>query len=303
MKKLYGVITAMVTPFDSAGEVDIAAMKRLAEFLVARKVNCLYPTGTTGEMLLLSVEERKKIAEAVVETAAGRVTAYIHAGAMNQRDTIDLARHAKSIGADGIGVVTPSFFSVNERELEEFYVAVSRSVPEDFPVYLYNIPQCSGNDLKTHTVEKIIGRCPNIVGIKYSYPDFIRVGEYLRVAGGDFSVVIGADRLFLPGLVFGCAGTVSGISSVCPEPFVAIYDAYKRGDFAEARRIQTVATRICELLKNGSNMAYFKAALHARGIEVGHMRKPLLDLPAGEAEAIGPALSALLESISVPMLV
>lgn len=303
MKKLYGVITAMITPFDSAGEIDVTAMKRLTEFLIARKVHCLYPTGTTGEMFLMSVDERKKIAEAVVETAAGRVTAYIHAGAMNQKDTIELARHARSIGADGIGVVTPSFFSVNERELEEFYVAVSHSVPEDFPMYLYNIPQCSGNDLKTHTIKRIIERCPNIVGVKYSYPDFIRVGEYLQIANGNFSVVIGADRLFLPGLSFGCAGTVSGISCVCPEPFVALYDAYGKGEIAEARRIQTIATSICELLKNGSNMAYFKAALRARGIDVGHMRKPLLDLPAGEAEMLGASLSDLLNSLSIPMAV
>ena len=301
MKKLYGIIAAMITPFDSSEEINITAMEQLTEFLVAHKVHCLYPTGTTGEMLLMSTGERKKIAETVVKTAAGRLPVYIQVGAMRQKDTIDLACHAKSIGADGIGVMTPSFFSVNENELEEYFIAVSHSVPEDFPVYLYNIPQCSGNDLKVNTIKKIIDRCPNVVGIKYSFPDFIRVGEYLRLANGNFSVVLGADRLFLPALSFGCSGIVSGVSCVCPEPFIEIYNAFIQGKLLEARRIQTIATQICELLNNGSNMAYFKAALHSRGINVGHMRKPLLDLPAEEAKALSDSLSNLLNSISVEM--
>lgn len=301
MKKLHGVITAMVTPFDEAGELDLDGVRRLTKFLVSKKVHCLYPGGTTGEMLLMTVEERKRLAEAVVETAAGQATVYIQVGAMNLRDTMELCRHARSIGADGVGVVTPSFFSVTETEMEEYYVALSRSLPDDFPVYLYNIPQCSGNDLKTSTAERIVARCPNVVGIKYSYADFHRVGEYLRVKGGDFSVVIGADRLFLPGLAMGCDGTVSGVSCVCPEPFLAIWDAFQADDLERARKVQGIATLICELLRNGANMAYFKAALASRGVDAGHMRRPLLDLPPKDAAVLGPSLDNLLSRLSIPL--
>lgn len=282
MKYLHGVTTAMVTPFNTDGSVNLEKVAQLTEFLITKGVNCLYPLGTTGEMLKLSITERKAVAEKVVKTAAGRVTVYIHVGAMNQEDAIELAKHAHQIGADGIGAVTPVFFGANDREMEAFYVAVANSVPEDFPVYLYNIPQCAANDLKADVAQRIASACKNVVGIKYSYPDFLRTAEYLNINNGNFAVMFGPDRLFLPALAMGCAGTVSGVSCVYPEPFVALYKAFQDGDLEKARRIQKVAVKYCEALKNGSNMSYFKEGLKMRGIDAGHMKAPQLDLPEEE---------------------
>ncbi len=300
MKKLYGVITAMVTPFDGNDQVDLGAMAKLTDWLIGKGVHCLYPTGTTGEMFLMSVEERKKIAETVVKAAAGRATVYIHTGAMTLKDTIELSRHAKDVGADGVGVVTPAYFGVNDREMVEYYDAVSKSIPADYPLYLYGIPQCASNDLKTDVVKKIVERCPNVVGIKYSYADMLRTSEYLQIKDG-FSVVVGTDRLFLAGLSLGCDGTVSGISGVCPEPFVATYEAFKKGDLEKARKMQRDAYGICEMLKNGSNMGYFKAALKLRGIDMGHMRRPLMDIPEADADALRKQLEARLKELSIPV--
>ncbi len=178
--------------------------------------------------------------------------------------------------------------------MEAYFVDAAAALPDDFPVYLYNIPQCSTNDLKPATAARIAGRRPNVVGIKYSWADFIRANEYRRIADGTFSVVIGTDRLFLPGLAMGCDGTVSGVSCVVPEAFTAVRDAFGSGDLERARPLQARATEICELLRNGSNMAYFKAGLRSRGIAAGHMRRPLADLPAEEERRIGEALSRLL---------
>lgn len=293
MKKLYGVTTAMVTPFERNGNVDIKAVSGIVEFLISKGVNCLYPLGTTGEMYHLSVEERKAVAETVVKTANGRVTVYIHVGAMCQNETIELAKHASEIGADGIGVVTPSFFGVNDREIEEYYVAVSKSVPDDFPIYLYNIPQCSANDLKADVAERIAERCGNVVGIKYSYPDFARTQEYLGINDGNFSVLVGADRLFNVALAMGCSGVVSGVSCVYPEPFVDIYKAFMDGNIEEAARIQKIAVRYVETLKGGSNMSFFKEALKLRGIDAGYMRAPQLDITKGEVELLNEQLSKI----------
>jgi 4-hydroxy-tetrahydrodipicolinate synthase len=288
VKTLFGVTTALITPFDGNGRIDLAAMRELVGLLISKGVNCLYPLGTTGEMYRLSVEERKAVAETVIGAAGGKVTVFIHVGAMTQQDTLDLAKHAREAGADGIGVVTPSFFSVNDREMEAYFESVAGSVPSDFPVYLYNIPQCSGNDLKVDVAQRIADHCENVVGIKYSYPDFLRTNEYLRINGGTFSVLVGTDRLFNAALAMGCSGVVSGISCVYPEPFVAVYKAHLEGKGDEARRIQILATRFCEVLRNGSNMAYFKEALGMRGIHAGHMRAPQLDLTPEEInELIG----------------
>ncbi|KYZ76660.1 dihydrodipicolinate synthase family protein [Anaerosporomusa subterranea] len=278
MKYLYGLTTAMITPFSKDGTVDLDKMKNLTNFLIEKGTHCLYPLGTTGEGFRLSVEERKQVAQTVVETANHRVRVYIHVGAVNQEDTIELAKHAHSIGAEGIGCVTPFFLGVNDREMEEYFVKVASSVPDDFPVYLYNIPQCAANDLKVEVVQKIANRCPNVVGVKYSYADLFRTSEYLTINQGTASVVSGVDRLFLAALAMGCHGTVSGVACVYPEPFVAIYDAFKVGDLEKARQLQTLTNKYILTLKSGCNMSYFKEGLKLRGIDVGYMKAPQLDL-------------------------
>lgn len=286
MKKLYGVTTAMVTPFDANDQVDVKALKEHTNFLIEKGVNCLYPNGSTGEMYLLSVEERKLVAETVVKEAAGRVTVFIHVGAMTLKDTIELAKHACEIGADGIGAVTPSYFSVTDREMEEYYIAISKSLPDDFPVYLYCIPQCAGNDLKPAVVQRIADKCKNVVGLKYSFADFLRVKDYLNTNNGNFSVMVGTDRLFSAALIMGCDGTVSGVSSVYPEPFVNVYKAYGEKNEEAVRKNQKLGNEIAEILKSGANMAYFKTGLEFRGMTGGHMRKPLLDLNKEEKQQL-----------------
>ncbi|MGB8461956.1 MAG: dihydrodipicolinate synthase family protein, partial [Priestia megaterium] len=293
MKHLYGVTTAMVTPFAKTGEVDLEKVVSLTEFLISKGVHCLYPLGTTGEMLRLSVKERKQVAETVVKQAANRVTVFIHVGAMNEEDTIELARHAYEVGADGIGVVTPMFFGANDNELETYFTKVAHSVPEDFPVYLYNIPQCSSNDLTAEVAQKVAETCKNVIGIKYSYPDYLRVNDYLNINDGNFSVLPGTDRLFLAALAMGCEGVVSGVSGVYPEPFVETYNAFKANDLEKARKMQKVAIQYCEALLNGSNMSYFKEALKLRGIDVGGMRSPQIDLTEEEVKKLDNKLNSI----------
>ena len=285
MKKLHGIVAAMVTPFDTDDRLDITALRRLTDYLVNAGVHGLYPLGTTGEMYLLSVAERMQIAETVVQQNAGRATVYIHIGAMTLKDSIALARHACEMKADGIAAVTPSFFSVTEREMVEYFVEIAQSVPEDFPVYLYNIPQCSGNDLKPATIEAVMARCPNVVGVKYSGFDFLRVNDYLKIAGDRFSVFLGADRLTLAGDALGCDGIVSGTCNVVPELYVNLWNAVTEGNVERARELQKEQQAYSELVKHGSNMALIKEGLRIRGVlESVSMRRPLLPLTAGEAK-------------------
>ena len=115
MKKMFGVITAMVTPFTKDDQVDVKTLQAYTDYLIKNGVHCLYPCGTTGEMLKMNAAERKIVAETVIKQAAGRALVYIHVGAMTTKETIELAQHAHSAGADGIGVVTPQFFTVSDR--------------------------------------------------------------------------------------------------------------------------------------------------------------------------------------------
>ena len=287
MKKMKGVITAMTTPFDENDRVDVAALEEQTEFLIQKGVDCLYPCGTTGEMLNMTPEERELTAETVLNAAAGRIPVFIHAGAMTLRETVRLAQHAEKIGTDGIGVVTPGFFGIKDKAMLRYYQQVSQSVSRDFPIYLYAIPQCATNDLRPDVVAEIIDTCPNVVGIKYSYADMIRLKDYLTLnTNNNFSVLFGADRLFLPALVMGCEGTVSGCSGPMPEHFVNVYKAFLAGDMETALREQIIANEICEIMKSGADMGIFKAVLQFRGMKGGHMRSPLIDLDEEEKAAL-----------------
>lgn len=298
MKELYGVTVAMTTPFSKTGEVDTDAIVELSNALVATGVDCLYPCGTTGEMSRLTVEERKMIAETVVKAAKRRVNVFIHVGADSPEHSLELAKHAYEIGADGVGIVTPIFLHATDREMEDYYVYISTNLPDDFPVYLYNIPQSAANDLTSGCVKTIFQKTKNVVGIKYSYLDMNRTAEYLDI-DENFSVLHGSDKFFSSLLLLGCKGTVSGVSGVFPEPFVRVYDAYKKGDITQMRYWQRAGREICDILKCGSNMAYFKSGLIFRGLNGGNMRSPQQNLSCGETELLYDQLTNFCERYNI----
>ena len=205
---------------------------------------------------------------------------------MTLEETIRLAQHAHKIGADGVGVVTPNYFTVDDRAMVQYYKDVCSALPQDFPVYVYVIPQLAHNDITPETMEKICEACPNVVGVKYSFADMSRVLKYLRVKNGDFSVVFGADHMFLPALVAGCDGTVSGCSGPFPELFVEVYKQFKAGNMEAAREAQDKANDMVWLMKGGADMSIFKNILTFRGVRGGHMRKPLLDLSEEDVKTL-----------------
>lgn len=286
MKDLYGVVAPIVTPLTDDDKIDVESLKRLVNHCIDNGINCLYPNGTTGEMMYLTVEERKLVAEVVVEEAAGRVPVFIHIGAWNLKDTLELARHAVSIGADGIGAVTPTFYKLSNRGLIDFYKAISDSVPKDFPIYLYSIPQNAINDIDAKTAETIALQCPNVVGIKYSYPDMTRIQEFMPIknaCGESFRVFVGPDHLFEAVCAIGGAGTVSGNSICIPEHYVAVWKAINERDFESATKYQRQTNVLNSVLCKANNIAAYKVVLKAEGvIATTKMRRPMENLSEQE---------------------
>jgi 4-hydroxy-tetrahydrodipicolinate synthase len=204
--------------------------------------------------------------------------------AVSLADSMTLARHAHAAGADGIAAVTPSYFGVTDREMEEWFVAIAGSLPADYPVYLYNIPQLAVNDLTPVVIERVVARCPNVVGIKYSGMDFIRISDYLKIRGGNFSVVIGGDRLAIAGAAMGCDGVVTGTCCAVPELYVRLWNAIRRGEVAEAALLQRVQQEYSALVKHGGSMPLIKQALMLRGVFQDVFTRPPL-LPPSPQEA------------------
>jgi len=284
MKKLYGVTVPMVTPLTKEDKIDRPGLERLTDYLIDKKIQCLYPVGTTGEMMYLSLEERKEVAEIVTARAAGRAVVYIQAGAWNLADTIELAKHAVKIGADGIGVMTPVFFKLTEEEVIDYYKAVSASVPEQFPIYLYGIPQLAVNDITPSTASKIIAACPNVIGIKYSFNNMSRIQEFMTLKKGTFSVLCGPDELFAVTCFAGGDGTVSGNANVIPEYYETLWEAIQEEDIKKATKLQREINVLNKALSCTQNIARYKTVLKNRGIIAQtKMRAPLEELD-GELE-------------------
>ena len=291
---MYGVNTPISCPMTKEGEVDYASLKNLCNYLIEKGVHGLYPNGSTGEMCYLTLEERKKVLECVLEANQGRVQVFSMVGALTTKDTIELAQHAERVGADGIGVVTPYYFKLDDEELLQYYVDVSSSVSKDFSIYLYGIPQLAVNDITPELAERIAQKCPNVVGIKYSYPDMPRLLKFMDVRGGDFSVLAGPDDLFYALLASGGDGTISGNSNVIPEHYVAIYDAYKAGNYELAAKIQAKVNRLIAYISGPNNMSRYKVGLKHRGIIAeAAMRRPLREITPEEEKEYLDAIEAM----------
>ncbi|MCI8586242.1 MAG: dihydrodipicolinate synthase family protein [Lachnospiraceae bacterium] len=287
MKKLYGTVVPMVTPLTEEDKIDVESLQRLTDHCIDGGLQCLYPCGTTGEMMYLTTEERKQTAETVVRHAAGRVPVFVHVGAWNLKETIALAQHAASIGADGIGVVTPAFYKLSDRGIADYYITVAKSVPEDFPVYLYGIPQNAVNDLSVAVCEQVAGQCPNVIGAKYSYPDMTRLQQLMTVRKERFHVLVGPDHLFQAVVAVGGDGVVSGNAMCIPEHYAALWDALCRKDMELATRLQRRTNVLNAVLCERNNIAAYKVILKAEGIlSTTKVRRPMENLTAEEEDEL-----------------
>lgn len=292
MKRLRGIVTPMVTPFNKAGEIDWGALGALTDYLVESGVHALYPLGTTGEAAFMSVRERQQVAEAVVARARGKAPIFVQVGAVPTSDAVDLARHAAQIGADGIAAVTPYYFRYSDDELLGYYKEIVRSVPEEFPVYLYNIPSNTGNDLKPSVVAQLAGQFPNVIGIKNSMGDLDRLRAYRRIAA-NFSVLVGGDALLAPAYLEGCDGAVSGPSHLAPKEYVALFSALEAGDMSRVTVLQRRVSSICEVTGFG-HVPTIKALMRGMGLPGGYVRAPFREVEDARAQAALDTLKGLL---------
>lgn len=286
-KRLLGLVIPMITPMNEDGTVDDASLKSFVNFLADAKVNALYPNGTNGESLLLSQAEREHIAKVIAETNAKRIPLFIQCGSMTTAETASHARHAVKIGADGIGVMSPAFFSMDEESLYQYYKAVVEGLPEGFPVYVYNIPGCTTNDVKPALLRRLMADFPNIVGIKYSNSDLMRVEDYLNTDGRKPELLIGCDSLFLQCLATGGVGTVSGPGSIFYERFERLYRQFNEGDFAGAMETQRKIVETDRKLAGIPGIPALKTLLKLRGvIRCDACRAPHRPLTAAEKKTL-----------------
>ncbi|MCL4426462.1 MAG: dihydrodipicolinate synthase family protein [Firmicutes bacterium] len=289
----HGIYPAMLTPFRAAGEKpDEGLLREYVDFLVARGVHGLFPTGTNGAGPLMSTVERKGVTEVVVDQVRGRVPVLVQAGAISTQEALELSLHAREVGATAVGLLAPYYFDHDELALETHFASIADRLG-DFPVFLYNIPGNAKNDLKPGLVRRLAERHPNVIGIKDSSKDQNRLQEYIKLLPGSFTAFVGTDSLVLPALVMGAKGAVTGVGNVFPEVMVELYSAYSAGDLTRARELQYRVMRIRDALKAGPAISAYHMALQWRGVKFGPPRPPFRPMTREEEDKVRRLLEEL----------
>ena len=215
---LRGAVAAALTPLRDGGEaLDEEAFAPYVDFLAAGSVDGVLALGTTGEGFLLPLEQRLRAAQLYVESAQGRLAVAVHAGAQSTWDTLQLAAHAADIGADGVAVIAPPYFALDESEIFEHLAAAARACAPT-PFYVYEFAARSGYAVPLPVLERLREAAPNFRGLKVSDVPWERFAPYV-VEGLD--VFVGPEALIRRGLGAGAVGAVSALASAFPELVVA----------------------------------------------------------------------------------
>ncbi len=266
-----GVITALVTPFRD-GAVDEAAFVSLVERQVAAGVHGVAPVGTTGETATLSHDEHRRVVELCVATTAGRVPVIAGCGSNCTAEAIELARHAKTVGADAALVVTPYYNRPSQEGLYAHYAALDAAV--QLPVLVYNVPSRTAGDISNETLARL-AQLPNIVGVKDATGDLARASLLRLMCGEDFVLLSGDDPTALGYIAHGGHGCISVTSNVAPQACVAGLAAAMAGDFARALGWQDRLVRLHRALFADASPAPTKWALSELGLCTEDVRLPI----------------------------
>ncbi len=266
-----GVITALVTPFRD-GALDEDAFVQLVERQVAARVHGVSPVGTTGESATLTHDERRRVVELCIATAAGRVPVIAGCGSNATAEAIELTRHAKTVGADAALVVTPYYNRPSQEGLYAHYAALNEAV--QIPIVVYNVPGRTAGDISNETLARL-ARLPNIVGVKDATGDLARASLMRLMCGEDFVMLSGDDPTSLGYMAHGGHGCISVTSNVAPEACVAFLEAAMAGDFAAALRWQDKLVRLHKALFADASPSPTKFALSHLGICTPDVRLPL----------------------------
>lgn len=286
VKRFTGVYPAVITPFDETGEVDIKKLTAYTEYLCG-KVDGLFVGGSYGSGPIMTVQQRKTVAETVMSVAKGSVPVILMIGCTDTNSTIELAKHAQRVGADAVAAVTPCYYRHTEDVIVQYYKDLIQAV--DLPVIAYNNPKysnfCISGDLLAALAD--IG----LEGIKDSSADIALFYDYMaKVKKEGFLFLIGSQTHLVPAVVGGAHGVVSGLSNAFPEFIKEIYDACKAGEFQKARDMQLKANLLRSVTGSGIPVPFYHAVLPMLGIDIGIPKNPFLPRTEEEVERIRKAL-------------
>lgn len=267
-----GVMPALVTPFTKDGDIIEDGFKQVIEYTIGKGATGVVPAGTTGEFSYMRTEERKKLFKLTVEYVNGRVPIIAGTGQHSTRATIALTKYAADIGCDAALVISPYYLRPSDKGYYEHYESVARKA--DFPVVLYNIPQCTLGVLNSNVVEDL-AELDNIVGIKDSSGNIGHTVELIQKLKGKMPVLIGHDECFLSAVTAGATAAILASGNIIPDVWLEIMEKVKQGDIQGASDLQHKAQTLARIVTRNGGAPPIKAALRMIGINAGRSRMPL----------------------------
>lgn len=285
-----GSATAMVTPFDNSGELDLNALGKLIDWQLEAGTDCLVMCATTGECATLTDREWEQVVEFTLARVNGRVPVIAGVGRNDTRHTAYLCKAARKLGAQGTLAVTPYYNKTTQTGLLRHYTTVADSA--DLPLILYNVPSRTGMSISAETYALLAGH-PNIYGVKEASGDFGLILKTKALCPEDFAIYSGNDDQIVPIMALGGQGVISTMANVIPKETHDICAFWSEGKHASAVKLQIACQQLIEALFREVNPIPVKAALAMMGKCNGYLRQPLTEIGTAAQEQLRKTLFAM----------
>lgn len=289
-QSLAGCGTALVTPFTADGALDEGALRRLVRRQVEAGIHFLVPCGTTGESPTLSLDERRRVVEIVVDEVTGRVPVVAGAGGYDTREVVEAAKVMQQAGADALLSVTPYYNKPTPDGLFQHYSAICAATP--LPVIVYNVPGRTGCNVDPSTLVRLC-TLPTVVAVKEATANIAQICEICARVPDDFIVLSGDDAVTLPAMAVGAKGVISVASNQVPAPMSRMVEAAAANDFAAARAIHARLLPLMSVNFVESNPIPVKASLAMMGLIEEVYRLPMVPPTDATRQKIADVLRGL----------
>lgn len=287
LDKYKGIIPAFYACYDEEGNISPEGVRSLTEYFVKKGVKGVYVNGSSGECIYQSVEDKKLVLENVMEAAKGRLTVIAHVACNNTKDSMELAHHAESVGADAIAAIPPIYFRLPEHAIAQYWNDISQAAP-DTDFVIYNIPQLAGVALTMNLFAEM-RKNPRVIGVKNSSMPVQDIQMFKAVAGDDYVIFNGPDEQFISGRIIGAEGAIGGTYGAMPELFLKLDDYVKAGELEKAKELQYAVNEIIYKMcsARGNMYGVIKAVLKINeNLELGGVRAPLPALADSDAAIV-----------------
>jgi len=290
-----GLIPAVHTPFDSAGQLDLHVVPQQAEYLMRSGCQGIYVGGTTGECHSLTCDERIALADAWLDISDSTdLCVIVHVGDNCMPQAQAMAAHAQGRGADAIAVMAPCFFRPTSIDQLLSYLQEVSSAAPDTPCYFYDIPIMTHVELSmVELLERARTELPNLAGLKYTNDNLMDLQRILRVDPERYNILFGFDEIMSSAWAYGVRGAVGSTYNHFAKLYYAIIAAFEANEPARVRELQNLSVDIIQVLRKYNFGPAAKELMKLCGVNCGTVRSPLQPLAAGELDQLASDLDAL----------